>query len=686
MAETVRSRSDGKSLLGAALGPPETLAVLFGAGVSVKAPAGLPTADQLLRGYWDRVARIAQKVPALVPLVPDLATLVRGVRFEEVVSVLEGMDLGRQALVPLSAPAIPNENHRLLAELGRRGCVLLTTNVDVLVEQAALAQRSRLHQVVDDDDPAWATPQSRPTIFKLHGSFSKMTGNGWSDSFETVCATMRLLGLERHRFKSNSAKKMLLARVVDQRTLLVVGYSGRDEFDIGPVVFSAKHGRPGQLIWVQHVASTDIEVSDSVRDLPPGVARLIAPGVLASASSGRVLFVWGDTTAVLRHVAGAAAGEVDGICADDLAPARGAPLDSLTSVSDAAFFVGMLDKRLGRTAQAARAFSLAVELTSQAGPGRVHAAQSLHELASALLDNGQYDDAEKVAGCALVQDRELGRPDWESSTWVLLGNIKRRTRGHEALSCYQRSLEIAAHEQYPYGVALALMKIGTILWRRAELDEAVQVLKRAGEIFEAKGFLSEFVGATVELAIAFFEGGRYDLAREEIERADEIARLLGESETRLSIEHELGMLESRLRNYDQASAAFTRAIDLGEVLGRTRDVALSRYELGWVSFRTGDLSSAEHHERLSTQALLHGGEQYFYAHNLQLQAALLLSRRDYAPAREVLRQAIDISIECGDAIHIRKCEQWLRLIDHLEAEQISLNAAVLAGVEATGFP
>jgi hypothetical protein len=134
-------------------------AVLFGADASASAPASLPTAWGLIRAYCERLEEALRGVPDLAARVPPLEDWIRGLRFEQIVSMFNRIGLALDAIAPLDSSRTPNENHRLLASLYCAGWPLLTTNFDVLTEIASNA----------DTPPAW--PATWPKDAAVRGGW-----------------------------------------------------------------------------------------------------------------------------------------------------------------------------------------------------------------------------------------------------------------------------------------------------------------------------------------------------------------------------------------------------------------------------------------------------------------------------------------------------------------------------------
>ena len=220
----------------------------------------------------------------------------------------EALNLWR-ALSPvwLSAHGItlaPNPNHLAMARYAERtGIPLFTTNFDDLFEKAAAdSKHLQVHLPGHDKDAARAFAEGGLTpgelaLFKLHGSII-VDGRESLDSLRTTMVSITA---------SNSAVLGALERLLRNRRLVLVGYSGSD-IDIYPALADFGAGEPpfwfdpqGDSLTAMHADRLgavrlnsfpmeilrSLEPSTAAWTLPPAVDY--APHLAALASEGRDL-------------------------------------------------------------------------------------------------------------------------------------------------------------------------------------------------------------------------------------------------------------------------------------------------------------------------------------------------------------------------------------------------------------
>lgn len=208
------------------------LTVFAGAGVSVAPPASCPTWNHLkqtivgcfleqLSGHRDRYIASFPLCFVDIPeitLRPEafMSSLSLIVNRNFMTKLLAGLDYGR-----------PNANHKLVALLAKHGILnsLITTNFETLFEKALIDSDVEFIPIRDEHEASKWLSNSDPRLplFKPHGCLSSPTSLAFLlDDIQTL----------------SEAKAALLYKLLENRSVLIMGYSGNDD-DILPVLSSA---------------------------------------------------------------------------------------------------------------------------------------------------------------------------------------------------------------------------------------------------------------------------------------------------------------------------------------------------------------------------------------------------------------------------------------------------------------
>lgn len=221
------------------------LALFVGSGVSRDEPSLLPTGDELRDALFDAV--VSQAVVS-ADLKDAARAIVRQCRPESLLYLLDewqGADWKKSLRFMLDAP--PNANHKAIARIAATGKVqaLLTTNFDCLLERA-LESEVPFRQIFEDDGfGASEADGSVVRVLKLHGSLS---GANDQPTHETILASLVDLANRITPGFSNE-KARLLDQMLCSHVFVFVGYSGRDELDIQPII---KQASARGIVWVSH--------------------------------------------------------------------------------------------------------------------------------------------------------------------------------------------------------------------------------------------------------------------------------------------------------------------------------------------------------------------------------------------------------------------------------------------------
>lgn len=226
---------------------PGIYAILAGSGLS--SAAGVRTGWQVVQDLVRRIALAdGVNLVELQQSPEDWWIETRGVepRYDDLLAALAPTDAGRQSLLrgyfdpspTEGGPIGPTDAHRALAALCARGAirVILTTNFDRLIERA-LEDAGAAPQVVSGPDalngmvPIVHAPT---TLVKLHGDY----------------LTLGMRNTPKELASYPQQVRQLLARVLDEFGLIVIGWSAEYDTDLVASILAAP-GRRYPSYWAK---------------------------------------------------------------------------------------------------------------------------------------------------------------------------------------------------------------------------------------------------------------------------------------------------------------------------------------------------------------------------------------------------------------------------------------------------
>jgi len=235
---------------------------LVGSGISLDSPSQLPTGYQYTKRLLSEVVPL-EKIEQVLGLTNTelVGGLKQGrfLRFEQLVQLVSKIDPQLKFLDEFATCDAPNSNHLALANLITAGHKVFTTNFDYLIE-CALAEidvpHSQIRPVMYREDWENADSDSVNSLYKLHGSLRNFRDG--SSGIETVQAMISQIARgKQNGIQLEPWKRDVLQSALQENDLIVVGYSGLDDFDILPAIQGIESDK--RIIWVEHSQNIPIE-------------------------------------------------------------------------------------------------------------------------------------------------------------------------------------------------------------------------------------------------------------------------------------------------------------------------------------------------------------------------------------------------------------------------------------------
>lgn len=551
-----------------------------GAGVSAPPPSRLPLATDLVSNLIDPVlkplalpTKLARKVErTLVALRPEVIT--------DVLLEHLGIDAARPLLRVLRGR--PNAWHGFLAAALGAGCCVITTNFDTLIEQACDTLGTSHETVIGTavDDVAAA----KSILFKIHGSIG--------DGLSSIALSLRQVG----RGLTAQQTQLLQALVAD-RPLVVVGYSGRDDFDILPALRNVERTTPG--LWIVHERDTTIRPvagpASRRSDAEPAIE-------LATAWAGLLDLFIGETSGMMEL----------------LRPRRGfgrirrAPPDAAAPVVEP----WLPDRDTATVAilyalVEARAFELAQQVFHHATKLR---ASSRILIAHAVVLE-KYGTDLRAAAAVARKARTVSKNDRADVRALVLdqsGVIARRRGLHRlALRFYDQALKIARPPISPEWLLMQIRSHRAVtleyLDRRAD---ALREHRRVAKYEHQAGDLRGFAKSLNNIGIVHMNQRQWKPAIAALEQSCALKRELGDPRGIAQSLHNLGKLHFLRNDYASAESAFRESLRIRLGPGRDEHGAAQSYiALAHVALKAGKLEDAQRYATFALQAHVACGDQ-----------------------------------------------------------------------------
>lgn len=196
--------------------------------------------------------------------------LTNEIRFECLVGIFQNYyDNDLKIIEYYSQSKSPNMQHFFIADMIRKGKQVITTNYDSLIEYALLGlgiKKDDIFPIITKNDfdefkkPYRLYHEGKYPIIKIHGSVQNFrTGEHTKESLRSTIQSLAEDKIGIDIFKIEDYKYPVIQNILHGKTLIVMGYSGTDDFDIIPMLFTVK--KYNKIIWIYH--NNDIEYSQA---------------------------------------------------------------------------------------------------------------------------------------------------------------------------------------------------------------------------------------------------------------------------------------------------------------------------------------------------------------------------------------------------------------------------------------
>ncbi|MFX1258432.1 MAG: tetratricopeptide repeat protein, partial [Promethearchaeota archaeon] len=432
------------------------LTFLVGAGCSVDAPSYLTAGHTMIEAIIEYACAEPEKERILK---------LKELRFEQLVEIIrDELDPELKLIDYYGESNKPNVQHFFLAEMIKKGHFVMTTNFDFLIEYAILQSGVPKKKVIpvitksdfqNFDPPEKLLKKGKVPIYKIHGSTKNIiTGD---DTRDSLIATIQAFGSNKEGenvFQLESFKQPAFVNATKGRSLVVMGYSGSDDFDIVPTLMVLKHLK--NVIWINYTPKDGgkekiYEIDDATFTQTEKLDKvnMILKDVYKIRNSNHIYRVDANTTRLLEEL-----------------------LDTKPKISSDKFSISPTNWLKNNV-------KVPDEYEKYFIPYKIYYSFDIHEGAMRCLEE------------ILRRAIEEGDKKWYSVALNNIGYIYKEQGNYpEALKRYEEALKIDDQLGDLSNKAVRLNNIGTIYYAQGNYPKALKIYREAFEIAEQLADLS----------------------------------------------------------------------------------------------------------------------------------------------------------------------------------------------------
>lgn len=233
-----------KNLLDLMNTPATDIVFLCGAGISMDAPSSLPTVYNFIQNLSFECEMNVEIQKKLLEQFYNK----NNYRFEALIDEIRKKFDTDLLVTKLFSSSTYNQLHYFLASMLHVGASVLTTNFDICIENAItmnqipydFANRS----IYTGEDYSYSTINTSFQLVKIHGSHFFPNDNN-----SELVITLTSLAKTSKAFSMLPKWKEYLLKLLCGKTVVVMGYSCSDDFDIIPLL---KLANPNGIIWLNY--------------------------------------------------------------------------------------------------------------------------------------------------------------------------------------------------------------------------------------------------------------------------------------------------------------------------------------------------------------------------------------------------------------------------------------------------
>ncbi|WP_371806023.1 tetratricopeptide repeat protein [Candidatus Lokiarchaeum ossiferum] len=599
--------------------------ILAGAGISMDAPSNLPSARQITRSLLEFCAPEEE--------VEELANL-EALRYELLVEMIQQVrDTELVFMDYFDQVKDPNLVHIFIAQAILTENYAITTNFDYLIEFALQALLSKekhhnIHPIITKADflqyknPEELMAQGRFPLYKIHGAKSNIITH--ESTIDSLVTTISDLGKDREAgetFAIEPYKKPAVNNMMRDRSLLIMGYSGSDDFDIGPVLKELPHLK--QLVWIEHapVDRPEIYQIQKIADLST-ISSLSKPdSLLAEIRSDvdfEVFLIKTNTGTLIRDSLWSQF--FPSIPLPKVASHPSQRPDFKTWAQNIYANTGILDKYI---------LASKIYLEVNQNQSTLRTAQKGLTLASKMEDQYEFMKKGNFNNILGHVYKDIGEPE-------------------KALEAYSANLETDLKLGDVDGITAAYSGIGYIYYSQSNFQTALEYYNKALDLAIKNDLLEKQGHYLNSLGMIYKDQGKFDQAMNYLQKALTIAENVGNLTSKARLYSNIGQMHKSRMEYDRAIQYYQDAYKINSELGQIRSMAVRLGHIGQVYYMQEKFDLAKQHYEDSLKIYKELGDISSQARTMGNLALINVQNKEYDIALEIFKETVQIADKLGE--------------------------------------
>ncbi len=565
---------------------------LAGAGISMNAPSNIPSARQIVKSLLNICAPEEDQ-----PYILDIKSL----GYEIFVEIFQNnVDPNLRFLDYFDQITKPNIIHYFLAMMLKGKHHVITTNFDYLIELALMKIEDNLENIVlvitKKDYSKYNTPgkNDKLMIYKLHGSKKNIITK--ENTKKSLITTISSLGRDREQgetFAIEPYKKPAIINLMRDRTLIVLGYSGSDDFDISPTLLELPE--LNRIIWISHSTSDtpsihlinqDVHLEDQSFHQFSSTDQMLID--LAQNVPYEIYRITGNTSIIAEMIWASIFPNKDKNIYDLISERDTQTTDFKEYISsiyvditeiDKLFFAEEVFSIFGLYERALHCIDKGIELATQKNDPDLKI-RFIKKMGTIHMAREEYDDALKCREEAIDFYSKINDLSGKADQLLSIGSIYRSKFDYDqALKFVKEAYSIHKKLDNTYGLASDLNLLGLIFSRKANKRKALSYYKKGLRYSEINGDLYSKAVFLSNIGVIHYNSKEYNEALPYYYDSLKIEDILGRTWESFMVLNRIAEIHYDKKEWKEAIPNFKRALEIAENIGED-DIAFIQYDQG----------------------------------------------------------------------------------------------------------
>jgi len=565
------------------ISPDAKLTFLVGAGCSVDPPSSLAAGRKMIEDIVEYTCAESE-----IQKILDLEEL----RFEQLVEIVrDQLDKELKIIDYYGQCDKPNLQHFFLAEMIKKGNFVMTTNFDFLIEyalqQSGVPNEMILPVITKNDYQNYSNPndllrKGKKSLYKIHGSTKNIIS--LENTRDSLVATIQAFGSNKvgeNIFQVEPFKRSLFENISSGRSLVLMGYSGSDDFDIVPTLMVLKNLK--NIVWINFVYDDGgiekiYEINNSTLEETKNSDKVnqILSNIYRMHNADHIYRVNVNTTRLIEEL-------IDikpNLSLNNFSLSAKEWLENNIKIPNEFlkyYIPYKIYDAFDIIDDAMNCSKIILEIAEQRSDKKWKS-RALNNIGSLLYGKGELDEALKHYREALEIDEQLGDLSGKAIDLNNIGSIlEGKGKLDEALKHYREALEIDEQLGDLRGKATRSNNIGLLLYGKGELDEALKHYRKALEINEQLGELRSKATDLNNIGLILYGKGELDEALKHYRKALEINEQLGNLRGKATALNNIATIQHSQGNYPMALKMFEEALEILTRLGLDKTAGAKTY-------------------------------------------------------------------------------------------------------------